>query len=83
MYTSVYFNQRNCMSYVFHIQVSLISNLFFFFMTFGELLLVGLKHVDDIHSLLLAEYNCSHLAVSLLNFSSINALVYMCREREK
>lgn len=83
MYPSGYFTQRNCMFYLFHIQVNLISKLFFFFMTFGELLLVGSNHVDDIHSILLAEYNCRHLAVSFFNFSSIKALVYMCREREK
>lgn len=69
MYTSVYLIQRNCMFYLFHIQVNLISKLFLFFKTFGVLLLVGSNHVDDIHSVLLAEYNCHHLAVSLLNFS--------------
>ena len=41
MYTSVYFIQRNCMFYLFHIQVNLISKLFLFFKTLGCFFLWG------------------------------------------
>lgn len=45
MYTSIKFNQRKCIFYLFHILANLISNLFFFIFNFWGVAACGLKNM--------------------------------------